>query len=98
MSEAASVRARLFVALQHLLPQLLLSRLVGRIARARADWIRVPLIRAFVRSYRPELADAQQPDAAQVRASTPSLPAHCGRTRARRQLVRTASSAPWTVA
>ena len=62
MSDSTSASARLFVALQYLLPQLLLSRLVGRLARARADWIRKPLIRAFVRAYRPELADAAQPD------------------------------------
>jgi phosphatidylserine decarboxylase len=62
MTDSTPVSARLFVVLQYLLPQLLLSRLVGRLARARADWIRKPLIRAFVRAYRPELADAAQPD------------------------------------
>ncbi len=62
MNDSTSARARLFVAMQHLLPQRLLSGLVGRLARARADWIRKPLIRAFVRAYRPELADAAQPD------------------------------------
>ena len=62
MNDSPSLRARLFVALQYLLPQRLLSGLIGRIARARAGWIRKPLIRAFVRAYRPELADAVQPD------------------------------------
>ena len=62
MNSSTSLSARLFVALQYLLPQQLLSRVVGGIARARAAWIRKPLIRAFVRAYRPELGDAAQPD------------------------------------
>ncbi len=62
MSGPGSLSARLFVALQYLLPQRLLSGWIGRIARARATWIRGPLIRAFVRAYRPELRDAAQPD------------------------------------
>jgi len=60
VSDTPSWRARLFVALQFLLPQLLLSDIVGALARAR--WLRKPLIRAFVRGYRPELSDAAQPD------------------------------------
>jgi phosphatidylserine decarboxylase len=56
------LNARLFVALQYLLPQHALSRLVGRIARAQQPWIRRPLIRAFMRSYRPDLSDAVQSD------------------------------------
>jgi len=62
MNDSPSLRARMFVALQYLLPQRLLSALIGRIARARAGWIRKPLIRAFMRAYRPDLADAAQPD------------------------------------
>jgi phosphatidylserine decarboxylase len=54
--------ARLFVALQYLLPQLALSRLIGAIARARAGWIRRPLIAAFMRGYRPDLSDAVESD------------------------------------
>jgi phosphatidylserine decarboxylase len=56
--------ARIFVALQYVLPQLALSRLVGWIARRRAAWIRKPLVSAFVRAYRPEMSDAAQPDPA----------------------------------
>jgi phosphatidylserine decarboxylase len=56
------VGARLFVALQYLLPQHALSRLIGRLARARAAWLRRPLIAGFMRSYRPDLSDAAQPD------------------------------------
>jgi phosphatidylserine decarboxylase len=61
-SPGTSFAGRAFVALQHLLPQHLLSRLIGRIARARAGWIRVPLTRWFVRHYRPELSDALNAD------------------------------------
>jgi len=57
-----SIAGRAFVALQHLLPQHLLSRLIGHIARARAGWIRRPLIRWFVRHYRPDLSDAVNAD------------------------------------
>jgi phosphatidylserine decarboxylase len=62
MSESPSAGARLFVALQYLLPQLALSRLIGWLARARAGWIRKPLIRSFVRTYRPDLGEAVQAD------------------------------------
>ena len=61
-SPGTSIAGRAFVALQHLLPQHLLSRLIGRIARARAGWIRVPLTRWFVRHYRPALSDAVNAD------------------------------------
>jgi phosphatidylserine decarboxylase len=54
--------ARIFVALQYLLPQHLLSRLVGALARSRAAWIRRPLLAFFLRTYRPDLSEAQNPD------------------------------------
>jgi phosphatidylserine decarboxylase len=50
------VSGRWFVALQHLLPQHLLSRLVGRLARSRL--LARPLIRAFVAGYKPDMRDA----------------------------------------
>jgi phosphatidylserine decarboxylase len=56
------VGARLFVALQYLLPQHALSRLIGKVARARAAWLCRPLIAGFMRSYRPDLSEAAQPD------------------------------------
>ena len=62
MKESPSAGARLFVALQYLLPQLALSRLIGWLARVRAGWIRKPLIRCFVRAYRPDLSEAVQSD------------------------------------
>jgi phosphatidylserine decarboxylase len=49
-----------FVALQRLLPQHALSRLVGYFARSPRRFISQPLIRAFSAIYRVSLADAQR--------------------------------------
>lgn len=56
---------RLFVALQYALPQHLLSRSVGRVARCRWPWVHQPLIRAFVRVFGVDLTEAERraPDA-----------------------------------
>ena len=54
--------ARLFVALQYLLPQHLLSHLVGALARSRLALIRRPLLAFFLRTYRPDMSDAANPD------------------------------------
>ena len=51
---------RWFVALQHLLPQHGLSRLVGGAARSRL--LARPLIRAFVAGFRPDMSDALEAD------------------------------------
>jgi phosphatidylserine decarboxylase len=59
---ADSLSARLFVALQYLLPQHLLTQLVHQVTRARARWFKNLLIESFVAHYRPEMSDAQQPD------------------------------------
>ncbi len=55
---------RLFVGLQHLLPQHLLSRGVHAIARARARPVKNLLIRAFLRSYAVNLSEAEHADPA----------------------------------
>lgn len=54
--------ARLFIALQHLIPQHALSRAVHRVARCRAVPVKNALIRAFVRGYHPRLDEAVEPD------------------------------------
>ncbi len=59
---AESVRARLFVALQYLLPQHFLSRVVHKITRSRLPLVRDRLIRAFVDHFHPDMSDAEQPD------------------------------------
>jgi len=58
------MRERAFVLLQYLLPQHLLSRLVGALARSRSPLVRRPLVALFLRGYRPDLAEAVQPSAA----------------------------------
>ena len=57
------MRDALFIALQKLLPQHFLSRLVLRLTRVRTPVVKNTLIRAFVRRFRPEMSDAAQPDA-----------------------------------
>jgi phosphatidylserine decarboxylase len=55
-------RTHLFVALQHALPQHALSRVVHRLARVRSEHLKNALIAAFVRHFRPEMADAVETD------------------------------------
>ncbi|MBV6424668.1 MAG: Phosphatidylserine decarboxylase proenzyme [Steroidobacteraceae bacterium] len=62
MSGTDGVGARLFVALQYLLPQHGLSRLVHALARARTHWVKNGLIRAFLRGFSPDLSDALETD------------------------------------
>ena len=51
-----------FIALQHLLPQHLLSRLLGRLASAeRPRWLIHAVIKAFTRHYGVDLSEAQRP-------------------------------------
>src|SRR5438105_9563790 len=54
---ADSVRTRLFVALQYLLPQHFLSRVVRAITRVRTPLVREPLIRAFDDRFHPDMRD-----------------------------------------
>lgn len=49
---------RAFVALQYLLPQHAISRLVMAATRARTTWFKNALIRAFMRGFKPDLSDA----------------------------------------
>jgi phosphatidylserine decarboxylase len=61
-SERAGLGARLFVGLQHVLPQHLLSRGIHRLARVRAKPVKNAVIGAFVRGFRPAMHEAVQPD------------------------------------
>jgi phosphatidylserine decarboxylase len=54
--------ARLFVGLQYLLPQHLLSRVVHWLARSRVRWLKNALIENFVVNYRPDMSEAAEPD------------------------------------
>ena len=51
----------MFVALQYLLPHHLLCRLVYVLTRSETRWLKNLLIRAFMRGYAPEMADALEP-------------------------------------
>ncbi len=53
---------RLFLLLQHLVPQHLLSRSVGILARCRLRWISQPFIRWFIRRYGVDMSEAQRED------------------------------------
>jgi phosphatidylserine decarboxylase len=56
------LRDRLFITLQHLLPQHFLSRLVLRLTRIRLRPVKNLLIRNFVRHFRPNMSEAAQPN------------------------------------
>ncbi len=60
-ADCATPRARLFVAMQYLLPQHFLSRQVHRLARSRVKPVKNALIGSFVRHFRPEMSDAADP-------------------------------------
>ncbi len=62
LTTQSGLGARLFILMQQLMPQHLLSRLVYHLTRARAPGIKNTLIRSFVHSYRPNMSDAVQPD------------------------------------
>jgi len=55
-----SLQARLFVALQYLLPQHLLSQLVHWATRSRVRWVKNALIDNFVVNFHPDMSDAVQ--------------------------------------
>lgn len=59
---APSVRDRLFVAMQYILPQHFLSRLVLRATRIRLRPLKNLLIRSFVQGFRPNMSEAAQPN------------------------------------
>jgi len=61
-SRGPTLGARMFVGMQHLLPQHTLSRLIHRVARARSVGLKNALIANFVTHFRPEMSDAAQPN------------------------------------
>jgi phosphatidylserine decarboxylase len=54
--------ARLFVGLQYLLPQHLLSAVVHWLARLRLAWVKNALIDNFVVNYHPDISEAEESD------------------------------------
>lgn len=61
-NDSPTVRDRLFVASQYLIPQHFLSRLVYRLTRSRAPSVKNALINSFMRGFSPDMSDALQPD------------------------------------
>jgi phosphatidylserine decarboxylase len=61
-TDSPTLRARLFVAMQYLLPQHFLSRQVHRLARSRVKPVKNALIGAFVRHFRPDMSEAADPE------------------------------------
>ena len=57
-ADSPALRARLFVAMQYVLPQHFLSRQVHRLARCRVKPVKDVLIGSFVRHFRPDMSDA----------------------------------------
>ncbi len=53
---------QLFIALQHLVPQHLLSRLVGWLARSELRFIKTPFIRVFANHFEVNMQEAAEPD------------------------------------
>ena len=62
MSDSPGAAGRAFVALQHLLPQHAISRLVLRATRSRNAAFKNALIRLFVRGFKPDMNDAVEID------------------------------------
>jgi phosphatidylserine decarboxylase len=52
----------LFVALQHVIPQHLLSRVVYHATRSRSPALKNALIKSFVRGFHPDMSEAARPD------------------------------------
>lgn len=61
-SQSPTLRARMFVALQYLLPQHPLSRVVHRLTRCRLRPLKDALIGAFVRHFHPDMSEAAEPE------------------------------------
>ena len=62
LRDSPTLQARLFVAMQHLLPQHFLSRQIHRLARCRVKPVKNALISSFVQHFRPEMSDAAEPE------------------------------------
>ncbi len=58
----------MFVTLQKLLPQHLLSRTVGAFAASEMPWVRASFIRTFAKAYGVDMSEAERPDLASYRS------------------------------
>ena len=62
-----------FIILQYLVPQHLLSRLVGKLAETDIPWLKDLLISRFIKQYRVNMDEAKDPD---PQTLMPFLPEH----------------------
>jgi phosphatidylserine decarboxylase len=62
LADSLTLSDRLFVGLQHVLPQHALSRIVHRLARSRTRALKNRLIGSFVSGFRPDMAEALESD------------------------------------
>lgn len=53
---------RLFIIMQYLLPQHLISRVAGCLANCPWAWVRKPFIKWFIQRYKVDMSEAEQPD------------------------------------
>jgi phosphatidylserine decarboxylase len=60
--DSPTLRDRLFVATQHIIPQHFLSRLVYRLTRSRTHSVKTALIKSFMRGFSPDMSDAVRRD------------------------------------
>lgn len=58
----SSLQQKLFVALQYLVPQHLLSRLVGWVARSEIAWIKTTFINTFIKRFGVDMREAEVED------------------------------------
>ena len=56
------IKDKLFIALQYIVPQHLLSRVVGWLAQTDITWIKSPLINAFIKQFHVDMSLAKFPD------------------------------------
>lgn len=59
---ALQIKTRLFLYLQHLLPQHLLSRILGCVANCTWRWVKQPLIHLFIKVYKIDLSTIKNKD------------------------------------
>src|SRR5215510_11189488 len=61
-SEGPTLKKRLFVGLQHVMPQHLLTSIVYALTRSRRPGVKNALINSFVRNFHPDMSDAVEPN------------------------------------
>lgn len=64
---STSVKDKLFIASQYLVPQHLLSRTVGALAATEIDWIKNPLIKGFIKQFDVNMDEAERQQAEDFR-------------------------------